>query len=43
MWWLELLPAFNGGLAVSLIKPNTWDFADLQFATDATLHGADTT
>ena len=25
------------------MKPNTWDFAGLQFATDASLHGAETT
>ena len=40
MWWLEFLPIFYGA---SLIKPSIWDFADLQFATDASLHGAETT
>ena len=40
MWWLEFLPIFNG---VSIIKPNIWDFADLAFTTDASLHGAGAT
>ena len=35
-WWSQFLPLFNG---VLLIKPNSWDFSDLQFATNASLSG----
>ena len=34
-WWLDFLPIFNG---TSLIKPLHWEFDDLQFTTDASLH-----
>ena len=34
--WSLFLPFFNG---FSLIKPSSWDFSDLHFATDASLTG----
>lgn len=39
-WWLEFLPIFNG---VSIIKSNSWDFADLHFTTDASLQAGGAT
>lgn len=33
-WWLDFLPIFNG---TSFIKPQHWEFDDLQFTTDASL------
>lgn len=39
-WWLDFLPIFNG---TSLIKPQHWEFDDLQFTTDASLHAGGAT
>ena len=39
-WWLAFLPIFNG---TSLIKPQQWEFDDLQFTTDASLHAGGAT
>lgn len=39
-WWLDFLPIFNG---TSLIKPIHWEFDDLQFTTDASLHAGGAT
>ena len=39
-WWLAFLPLFNG---TSLIKPQQWEFDDLQFTTDASLHAGGAT
>lgn len=39
-WWLAFLPPFNG---TSLIKPQQWEFDDLQFTTDASLHAGGAT
>lgn len=33
-WWLAFLPLFNG---TSFIKPQQWEFDDLQFTTDASM------
>ena len=33
-WWLAFLPLFNG---TSFIKPQHWEFDDLQFTTDASM------
>ena len=39
-WWLDFLPIFNG---TSFIKPLHWEFDDLQFTTDASLHAGGAT
>jgi hypothetical protein len=39
-WWLEFLPVYNG---VSIIKADEWDFAELHFATDASLQAGGAT
>ena len=39
-WWLAFLPLFNG---TSFIKPQHWEFDDLQFTTDASMNAGGAT
>lgn len=39
-WWLDFLPIFNG---TSFIKPLHWEFDNLQFTIDASLHAGGVT